>query len=200
MLKKYPLYFFTLIITLFFPRQVLVAPVNSPSLTTNSNVVETAQNLGFPPLQPGMSVIGPFIGPENSIVYMDNTGKVSYFVPERMTVFFGIMDGNNVPTLVYALTPVANYRIENNQFILLSDPPMEVFNWPYSEPMVNVLIATLQQYLTQVQTQPQNVYAPWETQSVINNSLHEINMNILENMGNQGCTEYYEGVYYLGCW
>lgn len=170
------------------------APKSSPA------TIEHAKALGFPPVPDGAKVIGPFDGPEGSIFYADATGRLSYFVPAQKSAFFGRVNAQGQPEFEYALRPEASYKIEAGQQVKLPAPPQEVLQWPYAEPMVNVMVATLKAHLEELRSQQAQQNADIQTRSFVSRKMHEINMGILSRMGDEGCTKHYEGVYYLGCW
>ena len=75
--------------------------------------------------------------------------------------------------------------------------PDDVYQWPHANAVAQVLIQRIQQ-IQQGQAAAQQV--DWAAASAASRSLHDTNMSILRNMGSSGCTEHYDGVYYLGCW
>ncbi|AMA09888.1 hypothetical protein [Picosynechococcus sp. PCC 73109] len=166
----------------------------------DANAVFVAQQLGFPPVPPNTGIIGPF-SDDQGLIYLDAQGRISYFSPSQVTVFFAQANANNDPKILYALTPTATYTMQNNQAIAVDPNTIEaaITPWPYSGVMVNVLIAYLQQYQAQLMASG-GVTVSAEQQSYVSSMLHNTSMNILNNIGSEGCTEHYEDVYYLGCW
>ena len=174
----------------------------NPELEINEIAVRAAQQLGFPPVSPDSGIVGPFTDFQG-LAYMDQRGRISYFNPQQLSVFFATINDRGNPQLNYALTPTGTYRFQGGQAIQVNPSAIEsaVSSWPYSGAMVEVLIAGLQQYQDQVSAggvAPGNL--PADQQSYVKSVLHNTNMSILQNIGGDGCTERYEGVYYLGCW
>ncbi|MCK6502008.1 hypothetical protein L6R53_01150 [Myxococcota bacterium] len=167
-------------------------------MQSSPEAIALARQLGFPDVQPGMGVAGPLAGPEGSIYYASADGKVSYFLPGQVTAWFATLDGGGV-RFHYALTPTASYRVDAGKAVPLSAPPPQIGAWPYSGPIVNVMVAQLQAY-QQGRAAAGGQGLSVAEQAYVSGKLHEINMNILENMGSQGCTEYYEDGAYVGCW
>lgn len=169
----------------------------APGMQSSPEAIALARQLGFPDVQPGMGVAGPFSGPEGSIYYAAPDGRVSAFAPGAITAWFATVGGDGQVRFDYALTPTASYRFEGGQPVQLRAPPQEIGPWPYSGPMVSVMVQHLEQYQQQ---RGAGAGLSMQEQAYVSSKLHEINMNILANMGDQGCTEHYEGVTYLGCW
>ncbi|MEM8604243.1 MAG: hypothetical protein AAGF24_10460 [Cyanobacteria bacterium P01_H01_bin.121] len=174
----------------------------NPALKPDAIAVGVAQQLGFPPVPPNSGIIGPLTDSQG-IAYLDQSGRISYFNPQQLSVFFATVDASGTPQLTYALGPTGTYQFQGGQAIQVNPTAIEadVAVWPYSGEMVNILILGLQQYQAQIAASgvvPGNL--PVEQQSYVNSVLHNTSMNILNNIGSDGCTEHYEGVYYLGCW
>jgi len=74
-----------------------------------------------------------------------------------------------------------------------------VYRWPHAEAVANVLIRYLLA-VRQGQIQAPSTGVDWAAMSAASAGLHQANMSILQNMGSEACTQYYDGVYYLGCW
>lgn len=183
------------------PPQEQAAAAAASSLKSSPAAIQHAQRLGFPPVPEQSKVIGPFEGPEGSIFYADATGKVSYFVPSQKSAFFGQVGEDGSPKFQYAVRPEANYQIgADGAQTKLPAPPQEIMQWPYSGPMVNVMVEVLKKHLQELKQQQAQQNADVQTRAFVSRKMHEINMGILRNMGNDGCTKHYEGVYYLGCW
>ncbi|MEM9771699.1 MAG: hypothetical protein AAF889_08910 [Cyanobacteria bacterium P01_D01_bin.73] len=171
--------------------------IANPELEPSEIAVQAAQQLGFPPVPANSGIVGPFTDSQG-LAYIDRSGRISYFNPQQLSVFFATFDGNGNPQLNYALTPKGTYQFQNGRAVQVNPSAIEsaVSSWPYSGAMVNTLIAGLQQYAGGIT--PGNL--PADQQSYVNSMLHNTSMSILQNIGGDGCTEQYEGVYYLGCW
>lgn len=163
--------------------------------------VAAARQLGFPPVVPESGIIGPFTD-RQGLIYLDRSGRMSYFAPDRLSVFFAIAAPEGGSRVLYALTPSATYQLQGENFVQVAPEAIEaeIAPWPMSGAMVNVLIAALQQYRDRIQSNPVSAASTYEQQAYINSILHNTSTNILNNIGNEGCTEHYDGVYYLGCW
>lgn len=187
------------LLLLAFPSSAQTSSEGGLNLEVDPTAVAAAQQLGFPPVSPNTGIIGPFTD-QQGLIYLDQSGRISYFAPDQLSIFFAITDAQGESQVLYALTPTASYQLQGEDFVQVAPETIEpdIAPWPLSGAMVNVLIVALQQYQSQANSVP--VATTYQQQAYINNVLHNTSMNILNNIGNEGCTEHYDGVYYLGCW
>ena len=170
------------------------------TLKSSPEAIAHAQALGFPPVPEGSPVIGPLAGPEGSIFYAERSGKVSYFVPDQKSAFFGQVDAQGQVAFLYAVRPDAFYAIRGQEQTRLASPPAELEQWPYADPIFNVMIQVIKAHQQELEQQSAQQQADYQRRAFSSRKMHEINMNILRNMGGDSCTKHYEGTYYLGCW
>lgn len=172
-------------------------PLTQPSPQT----VARAQEYGLPAVPKGSDMAGPFDGPENSLLYYNAQGLVSFYRPELNAAYFA--SAQPQWSWRYGVSAAGVFAFDaQGQATQLNGFPQEMASWPQAEAIVTTLIARVQAQAQQPQAQPtpQASAQDYEVMSQISRQLHDTNMSILGGMGSQGCTEHYEGVYYLGCW
>ncbi len=186
---------------LTFPCSAQTSSGGGLNLEVDPTAVAVAQQLGFPQVPPNSGIIGPFTD-QQGLIYLDQSGRISYFAPDQLSVFFALTNSQGESQVLYALTPSASYQLQGEDFVQVAPETIEakIAPWPLSGAMVNVLIAALQQYQSQLQANFVPAASADEQQAYINSVLHNTSMNILNNIGNEDCTEHYDGVFYLGCW
>lgn len=165
----------------------------------SQHAIQWARAVGLPPVDSSGTVAGPFDGPEGTLYYLNGDGLATYFHPTRYLAYFGALGPNGL-SFRYGLSPLGQFVFEDGQRAMqVPVLPDDVYRWPHANAVANVLIGYLlairQGQLAMPQGQPD--LAAWSDASRM---MHETNMAIIQNMGSQGCTEYYEDVYYLGCW
>ncbi|MEM9695621.1 MAG: hypothetical protein AAGA56_23965, partial [Myxococcota bacterium] len=69
--------------------------------------------------------------------------------------------------------------------------------WPHAEAVTMLLVNRLKAVKAGMGEAPSS---PLQMDAMTSQSLHDTSMSILRNMGDEGCTKHYDGVYYLGCW
>ncbi len=177
---------------------ILMAP---PSLAQaiSPEAVAAAQYLGLPAITPGSGVAGPFEGPEGSLFYVDQAGRLTFLLPD-FSVYLAHLTKAGSLVFDYGMTPLAMYQFAGGQGIQLANPTPEMSLWPFVEPMAGVLLVVATQYQAGLQSGSVDSGSQVEAMSAISGSLHQTSMSILDNIGGSGCTEHYEGVYYIGCW
>ena len=160
---------------------------------------QIAASVGLPGIDASNQIAGPFIGQQNTIYYLGNAGLITYFHPTQYFAYFGELQGDIVK-YKYMLTPQGQYVINDyNQSQQVNVLPNDVYRWPHANAVAQVLV----QYLMAIKQGM--IAAPsqstdWNTMSQISSDMHKSTMSILGRMGDDGCTQYYDGVYYLGCW
>lgn len=165
----------------------------------HDNAVQIAQKVGLPGLTTNSQTAGPFLGEQNTIFYINKSGLITYFHPTQYFAYFGKLQDEQV-VFKYMLSPQGQYVVNHsNQAEQVNVLPNDVFHWPHANAVAQVLI----KYLTAIkegQINAPDQTTDWNTLSQISADMHKSTMSILGNMGNEGCTQYYDGVYYLGCW
>jgi len=158
-----------------------------------------AAQVGLPTIDSSGAVAGPFSGPEGTLYYLGRGDLLTFFHPTQYVAYFAESNGGAL-RFRYALTPQGQFVVDGaNRAQQVQVLPDDVYRWPHAEAVAQVLI----QYLLAIRQG--QLAAPtggvdWGAMSAASAALHQSNMAILGNMGSSGCTEYYDGVYYLGCW
>ena len=165
----------------------------------HDNAVQIAEKAGIPELATNSQTAGPFLGEQNTIYYLDNSGLITFFHPTQYFAYFGELNGN-VIEYKYMLTPEGQYVLNHfNQAHQVKVLPNDVYRWPQANAVAQVLI----QYLIKIKqglVVAPNQSTDWKSMSKISSEMYQSTMSILGHMGDEGCTQHYEGVYYLGCW
>lgn len=180
-----------IVLVLFLPVTICATPPISGA--------QIAASVGLPGIDMNNQIAGPFIGQQNTIYYLDNSGLITYFHPTQYFAYFGELQGD-VVKYKYMLTPEGQFVVNNhNQPQQVSVLPDDVYRWPHANAVAQVLI----QYLMAIKQGMIAAPTPnmdWNTMSRMSADMHKSTMSILGRMGDDGCTKYYDGVYYLGCW
>lgn len=192
------LWLFALFFSVFSPAAQAQSPpptasVSAPQL--DPATVAVAQRMGLPILPQG-SVTGPWPAP-GGVAYTDDRHRVSVLMPQAGSIVLArYVQGQVVPELV--LTPTGNFRAVHGQLQPLPAPPQDALAWPVAEPMVNALVQILTAWRdAQLQMQP----TPIQAASAVSAGMHDTTMRVLEiGFSDEGCTQHYDGVTYLGCW
>lgn len=167
--------------------------------TISAQAVAAAQYLGLPAVTPESGIAGPFEGPEGSLFYADQSGRATFLLP-NFSVYLAHLTETGALVFDYGMTPLAMYQFANSQAIQLAYPAPEMSLWPFVDPIAGVLLTIAAQHQAGLQSGTFSGSSDAGVMSAISGSLHETNMSILNNIGDSGCTEHYDGVYYLGCW
>lgn len=172
-----------------------VAQLGTPSAAA----IQTAQQVGLPAVDGSGQIAGPFEGPQGTLYYLNQSGLITFFHPTQYLAYFGTVVGGGI-SYQYALSPQGQFVVDaQNQAQQVGVLPDDVYRYPHANAVAQVLI----QYLMAIQqgqiAAPQG-QVDWAAMSEASRRMHETNMAIINNMGSTGCTEHYDGVYYLGCW
>lgn len=168
--------------------------------TPTADTIARAQGYGLPAVQPGTGAAGPFDGPQGALLYADGDGLVTVYLPDAWSIYLAQATPQGSLRFVYGLTPQASFRFdEAQQATQLPGPNADMERWPHVNAVVTNLV---QRYQLLAQNNPGGAPTPqWGAASEVSAGLHDTTMNILRGgLGDQGCTERYDGVYYLGCW
>ena len=166
------------------------------SLQPSPRARAIAEQLGFPAVGEGSSVAGPFDGPNGTIWYASNDGKLSFFDPNTAITYMATLQPEQ---WVYLMAPQGFFAVVGDQVTQVAEPPADIATWPQAEAMARVAIAVREQQMTQG-TQPSGDTVPWGTMTDLSTSMHDTNMTIINNIGGAGCTDHYDGPYFVGCY
>lgn len=171
-----------------------VGPVAPPDAAT----VQRARAVGLPAVDPAGKVAGPFAGPEGTLYYVGADARVLFFQPEQFVAYFGKVGPAGV-TYTYALTLQGQFAVDaSNTMQQVQVLPDDAMRWPHAEAVAQVLMGRLRQIRAGQAAPPSPGGAA--VQAVRDQALYDTTQAILNNMGSEACTQYYDGVYYLGCW
>lgn len=165
----------------------------------NNSGAQIAASVGLPGIDISSHIAGPFTGPQNTIYYMDKSGLITYFHPTQYFAYFGEMHGD-VIQYRYMLTSQGQFVVNTyNQAQQVNVLPDDVYRWPHANAVAQVLIQYLMAIKQGMIAAP-NQNIDYNAMSHMSADMHKSTMSILGRMGDDGCTKYYDGVYYLGCW
>jgi hypothetical protein len=193
-------------------RQDEAATGSGGGLQVSHAAVEVAQQYNFPPVPPNANVGGPFDGPQGSIFYADNQGRLSFFQPREQMVYLGQITQQGQLIYTYAFSAAMMYRANaQGQLEPINQIGDDVMAYPYAEPILTVVVQWKQAHIAELQRRQgseqmtseqaaQMSARDYERLSAISRIGHQTNMNILRNIGSSSCTAYYDGPTYVGCW
>lgn len=165
----------------------------------HDSATQIAQKAGIPELATNSQTAGPFLGDQNTIYYLNNSGLITFFHPTQYFAYFGELHGNKL-IYKYMLTPEGQYVVNHlNHAEQVKVLPNDVYRWPQANAVAQVLIRYLMEINQGLIVAPAQD-TDWNTMSQISSEMHKSTMSILGRMGDEGCTQHFDGVYYLGCW
>jgi hypothetical protein len=188
---------------------VTSAAQDRPPITeAQAQAVKLAQQYQIPPVPEQGDAVGPFPGPEGSIYYLNRQGLMTFYLPGANAGYLA-REGSPL-TFHYGFNVTGYYRFSSQGAEPLTDPSV-MMPWPHAVAVANAVVA---RYQREQQSAGQGVassisqaHVPVTTDSTVLQRLselsalqHKTTMNVLKNMDSEACTQYYDGVYYLGCW
>jgi hypothetical protein len=151
---------------------------------------------------PGSGVAGPFLAADGTLMWADDSGRVTMYLPEHPVVVLGQLQGDRA-AYRYVLLPQGNYALgADGQATPLAQPTSDMMEWPHLDAVAASMVQVIQAYLAQGGTIPPPDQVPADLMSQLSRQQHETTMNVLNNIGDAGCTERRDAETnaYLGCW
>lgn len=163
----------------------------------SANALAVARAAGIADVSPGSPYAGPFDGPEGSVYYLGADRRVTFYHPANTTIWLATLGTDGNPTYAWAITPTGTYRFEGGQPVAVPSTPDEVGAWPHMGAVVPAYLLQLERVQQDLASREASDHA---MEAWMLRKSHEINMNILRNIGSSDCTAYYDGPTYIGCW
>jgi len=180
-------------------------PANTQLPAPTAQSLAFAQQLGLPAVLPRSGVVGPYVGANQTVVYLNYHGLMTVFIPNQNSAYLmQMVKGQTM--IMYGISGAGYFQATSNgQMVPLQNPNI-LGPWPHSIPIAQYIAFRQQQVAASPQGQAWLEQQMGATQGSIDmlrqqiESGHENMTTIIETM-NPACTDQYDqNNVHLGCW
>lgn len=173
----------------------------------SKQAIASARTAQLPAVGKGETQAGPFDGPQGSIFYVNAQGQVSFYLPDYHAAYFASASPFK---WTYGISTGGYFAFDaQNKAVELAEPPQQLLSWPMALPIAEQIAAFAEQLASGNSTLAQRdieTLSPsekerfWKEMATTSELMDSSTMGVMRQIGASGCSEHYEGLYYLGCY